>query len=92
MEGVLNTCLKLHSLHAHLDFRDNLGDLSEKHDGRFHQDIKEMETRYQGRWDVTMMADYCWMLKRDRTTAMDSGKTTKRSFSGKRERLYKIKQ
>ncbi|EFN85286.1 hypothetical protein EAI_02819, partial [Harpegnathos saltator] len=26
----------------------------------FHQDIKEMEKRYQGRWDIHMLADYCW--------------------------------
>ena len=32
---------------------------------RFHQDIKEMETRYQRRWDAAMMADYCWILNRD---------------------------
>jgi hypothetical protein len=32
---------------------------------RFHQDIKEMEKRYQGRWNEHMMADYCWMLMRD---------------------------
>ena len=25
--------------------------MSEEHGERFHQDIKSMETRYQGRWD-----------------------------------------
>ncbi|EFN83121.1 hypothetical protein EAI_10360, partial [Harpegnathos saltator] len=29
---------------------------------RFHQDIKEMERRYQERWDVNMMADFYWIL------------------------------
>ncbi|XP_032457706.1 serine/arginine repetitive matrix protein 4-like [Nasonia vitripennis] len=24
-----------------------------------------MENRYQGRWNVNMMADFCWTLKRD---------------------------
>ena len=24
------------------------------------EDIKEMERRYQGRWDINMLADYCW--------------------------------
>ena len=24
-----------------------------------------MEERYQGTWGETMMADYCWTLKRD---------------------------
>ena len=41
--------LKVHFLHAHLDyFSQNLGDMSEEHGERFHQDIKGMETRYQG--------------------------------------------
>ncbi|GBM72637.1 hypothetical protein AVEN_238222-1 [Araneus ventricosus] len=39
--------------------------VSDEQGERFHQDIKEMERRYQGRWDVNMMADYCWCLKRD---------------------------
>ena len=52
--------LKVHFFHAHLDyFPQNLADMSEKHGERFHQDIKNMETRYQGQWDVSMMADYC---------------------------------
>ena len=57
---------KVHFLHTHLDyFHQNLGDTSEKHGERFHQDIKSIETRCQSRWDVSMMADYCWCLKRD---------------------------
>ena len=53
--------LKVHFLHSHLDyFPQNLDDMSEEHGERFHQDIKSMETRYQGQWDVSMMADYCW--------------------------------
>ena len=43
----------------------NLDDMGEEHGERFHQDIKRMETRYQGRWDVSIMTDYCWCLKRD---------------------------
>lgn len=58
--------LKLHFLHSHLDyFPENLSDYSEEQGERFHQDIREMECRYQGRWDVNMMADYCWSLKED---------------------------
>lgn len=58
--------LKIHLLHSHLDvFPDNLGDVSDEQRERFHQDIKTMERRYQGRWDEAMMADYCWFLKRD---------------------------
>ena len=52
--------LKLHFLHSHVDyFPENLGAFSEEQGERFHQDIKEMEKRYQGRWDEHMMADYC---------------------------------
>ena len=57
--------LKLHFLHSHLDFfRDNLGNVSEEHGERFHQDIQVMEKRYQGRWDEAMMGDYVWNLVR----------------------------
>jgi hypothetical protein len=41
-------------------FPENLGSMSDEQGERFHQDIKEMETTYQGRWDSVMMADYCW--------------------------------
>ncbi|CAN2388754.1 hypothetical protein PRIEUP_LOCUS16700 [Pristimantis euphronides] len=55
--------LKVHFLHSHLDyFPENLGAVNEEQGERFHQDIKEMERRYQGKWRITMMADYCWML------------------------------
>ena len=58
--------LKVHFLHAHLDyFPQNSGGMSKAHGERFHQDIKSMETRYQDRWDVDMMANYCWCLKCD---------------------------
>ncbi|KAI6656196.1 hypothetical protein LOD99_1529 [Oopsacas minuta] len=61
-----NMSVKVHFLHSHIDyFPENLGAVSEEQGERFHQDIKTMETRYQGRWDVHMMADYCWCLKRD---------------------------
>ena len=62
--------LKLHFLCSHLDFfQDNLGDFSEKHGERFHQDIKPMERRYQGRWDSAMMGDYLWCLMTHDTSA-----------------------
>jgi hypothetical protein len=32
---------------------------------RDHQDISNMEKRYQGKWSLSMLADYCWTLKRD---------------------------
>ena len=53
--------LKLHFLASHLDyFPPNLGAVSEEEGERFHQDLKDVERCYQGRWDVNMMADYCW--------------------------------
>ena len=41
---------------------------------------KEMETRYQGRWDAVIMADYCWNLKRDFPAAKHSRSSKKREF------------
>ena len=42
--------LKVHFLFSHLDrFPENLGDVSEEHGEGFHQDIKDMERRYQWR-------------------------------------------
>ena len=85
--------VKLHFLDSHLDyFPENLGDYSEEQGERFHQDLKEMERRYQGRWDVNMMADYCWMLKRDTEKGIKRVRNPlHRSFEDKRVR-YKRKK
>lgn len=81
-----NMSIIMHFLYSHLDkFPENLGDVSEEQGERFHQDIKEMERRYQGRWSVTMMADYCWMLQRE-THYVYKRKSTKRNFFSKRQR------
>ncbi|GBP20941.1 hypothetical protein EVAR_9510_1 [Eumeta japonica] len=59
-----NMSLKIHFLHSHLDFfPQNLGAVSDEHGERFHQDISNMEKRYQGKWSPNMLADYCWTLK-----------------------------
>jgi hypothetical protein len=51
-----NMSVKFHYLHSHLDrFPENLGDLSEEQSERFHQDIKTIEVRYQGRWYARMI-------------------------------------
>ena len=84
--------LKLHFLDSHIDyFQMNLGDYSEEQGERFHQDILEMERRYQGKWDVNMLADYCWTLQRE-----DAQKGVKRkrnplhrSFENKRTRYHR---
>ena len=74
--------IKLHFLKSHLDyFPENLGNISEEQGERFHQDIRVMEERYQGRWDCHMMADYCWNLKRESSTAVHKRKSLKRKFS-----------
>ncbi|CAK8690786.1 unnamed protein product [Clavelina lepadiformis] len=77
-----NMSIKLHFLKNHLDyFPENLGDVSEEQGERFHQDIRVMEERYQGRWDCHMMADYCWNLKREIYTTTHKRKPLKRKFS-----------
>lgn len=73
--------IKVHCLHSHLgDFPENLGDVSEEQGECFHQDIKLMEERYQGRWDSNMMADYCWSLMRDIPEAVHQRSAKKRKF------------
>ena len=64
--------IKMHFLHSHLEyFPENCGDYSEEQGERFHQDICEMERRYQGKWSISMMADFCWNLQR--TMPKDGG-------------------
>lgn len=73
--------IKVHYLHSHLaQFPENMGHVSEEQGERFHQDIKVMEERYQGRWDSNMMADYCWSLMRDIPQAVHRRSSKKRSF------------
>ena len=64
--------LKMHFLHAHLDFfPENNGDVSDEHGERFHQEIKIIEGRYQGNVSPAMMADFVGLFKETRmkTTA-----------------------
>ena len=79
---VAKMSIKIHYLFSHLDrFPENLGELSEEQGERFHQDIKVMEERYQGRWDTHMMADYCWNLQRHKPFAPHTRKSYKRRFA-----------
>lgn len=84
---------KLHFLHNHIDeFPKNCGDFSDEQGERFHQDIKEMEKRYQGVWGINMMADYCWTMKRDiepRGIKRKNRQPLRRSFEHKRKRYDK---
>ena len=61
-----NMSCKVNFPHIYLKyFPENLGALSEEQGERFHQDIKIMKKRYQGRWNINIIADCCWCLMRD---------------------------
>lgn len=66
-------------------FPGDLGDFNQEQGEWFHQDIKTMETRYQVRWNVYIMADYCWSLKRDIT---DDVHKERRNFIAKSKRRH----
>lgn len=58
--------LKVHILHSHLNkFKENMGIYSEEQGERFHQDVKQMEQRYNSQATASMMGDYVWSLMRD---------------------------
>lgn len=76
-----NMSLKIHFLHSHLDFFPaNLGDFSDEHGERFHQDISYMEKRYQGKWSPHMLADYCWTLQRETPVTAYNRKSLRKNF------------
>ena len=73
--------VKMHFLPSHLDyFPDNCGTFSEEQGERFHREIMVMEERYQGKWNVIMIADYCWCLKSEDSTKYVR-KSGRRAFS-----------
>ena len=54
------------SLHPYLDFfPENLRAVSDEHGAIFHQDIAEIAKRYQSKWSVNALADYCWSFMTD---------------------------
>jgi hypothetical protein len=63
--------------------------VNEEQGERLHHDIKEIERRYQGRWNVNKMGDYCWTLHRDIPETSHKRKSNVRSFAGKSRRQYK---
>ena len=74
--------IKVHFLFSHLDkFPSNLESVSDEQGERFHQDMRDMEERYQGRWDSNMMADYCWSIARDHPDLKHKRRARKRSFA-----------
>ena len=77
-----NMYLKLHFLMSYLElFPKNLGEVNDEQGERFHQDISTMENRYKGKWSPTILADYCWMLKRDKPEALYKRKCMVNIFS-----------
>jgi len=79
-----NMTLKIHFLEPRLDFiTENIGEVSDEHGERFHQDIMAMEKRYQGKWTSSLLADYCWTLKMDVPDAKYRGSHTSLHFRGK---------
>ena len=83
--------MKMHFLFSHLDyFPENLGFLSEEHGERFHKDVQEFERRYQGRWSISMLADYCWMLKREIPEDKYKRKRSRRTFLIKKQHVLNL--
>ncbi|GBO32179.1 hypothetical protein AVEN_207918-1 [Araneus ventricosus] len=61
--------LKVHFLHSNLDFSpENLGAVSDEHGEQFHQDIAQFESRFSGKWNAKMLAEYFWSLVRETST------------------------
>ena len=73
--------IKMHYLFSQMGrFLENRRSMSDEQGDKFYQDMKEIETRYQGRWDAVMMSDYCWNLMKDIPTTEYSRSSKKRKF------------
>lgn len=72
--------LKMHFLKSHKDFfPDNLGAESDEQGERFHQDISDMEDRFNGRYLPRMLGEFCWSLIRE-TTDIHKRRTPRKHF------------
>lgn len=70
---------KIHMLHNHIDFfPENLGEVSDEHGEKFHQEIAGMEHRYKGKSLVNMLSEYIWNIKRDTPSANYSRQAKRR--------------
>ena len=77
----VNMCIKMHFLYSHLDnFPENLGNVSDKQGKMFHQDMRVMDERYQGRWDAHMTAHYCLNIACYNPNLAHKRRSLKRSF------------
>lgn len=55
--------LKMHLIDSHLDvFPPNLGDVSDQHGERCHQDMARVEKCYQGRFGPNFCGEYLWRV------------------------------
>lgn len=55
--------LKIHILHAHLDFfEQQLSTESDEAGERFHQTLMAFEDRFAGKRFNSMLADFCWSI------------------------------
>ena len=63
-------------------FPENLGEVSDDYGERFHQDIMTIEKRYHDMCTSSMLADYCWTLKRDVPDAKYRRKSLASTFLG----------
>jgi hypothetical protein len=85
---VFNELKNSFSEFAHGFYPENPGAVSEKRGELFHRDIKEMERRYQGRWNVNVMGDCCWTLYPNIPETSHKRKSNTGRFSDKRKRQY----
>ena len=53
--------LLLHFMVSDLNFfPENMCDVSDEHSEQFHQEISEVESRFEGKPLPALLADYCW--------------------------------
>lgn len=56
--------IKINILHSRIDyFSENLGAVIEEQGEGFRQNLEDVEERYQIKWYINMVADYCWLLR-----------------------------
>jgi hypothetical protein len=73
--------LKVHFIDSHLDFfPENLSTVSDEHRELLLQDISTIERRYQGKWSLSTLADYCCTIRRDVPQAKYSGNSSTVTF------------
>ena len=82
-----NMSIKMHYLH--LDrFPENCGDVSDEQGEQFHQGMKGMERRYQGKCSSSMLADYCRCLQHHDPDVHHKRISGSRTLLSKKKRFY----